>query len=103
MLAASVHLFEVKPATVFPVQMGKGFTTGKNYLAPNPEHGAALWYWLKEKEGLDSLCVHQLSTVSAESSSRSMRSALTSTSSSSTPWASSNCNAYDNAAGPSPP
>jgi photosystem II stability/assembly factor-like uncharacterized protein len=49
LLAASVYLFEIKPATVFPVAPGKGLATGKSYRAPNPEYGAAIWYWLKEK------------------------------------------------------
>jgi len=48
-LAAPVYLFEVKPTTAFMVQMGKRFSAGKNYLAPNPEYGAAIWYWLKER------------------------------------------------------
>ncbi len=54
-LATQVHLFESKPATVFAPQAGKaahgpeGTPPGKNFLAPNPEYGAAIWYWVKER------------------------------------------------------
>ncbi len=48
-LAEPVHLFEVKPAAAFKIQPGKGNLPAKSYVAPNPEYGAAIWYWLKER------------------------------------------------------
>jgi photosystem II stability/assembly factor-like uncharacterized protein len=48
-----VHLFEVKPATLFTYRAPRGLGPGKNYLAPNPEFGATLWYWLKAKSEQD--------------------------------------------------
>ncbi len=47
-LAAPVHLFEVKPAVVFSLPQEKEQPGGKSYRAPNPQYGAAIWYWLKE-------------------------------------------------------
>jgi photosystem II stability/assembly factor-like uncharacterized protein len=50
---SAAYLFEVKPATLFVYRPGRGFGAGKNYLAANPEFGATLWYWLKEKTDRD--------------------------------------------------
>jgi photosystem II stability/assembly factor-like uncharacterized protein len=46
--AAGAHLFAVKPATLFRYRAARGFSPGKDYLAPNPEFGAGIWYLLKE-------------------------------------------------------
>jgi len=46
--SAAAHLFEVKPATVFQYRATRGFGAGKNFLAPNPEYGAGIWYLLSE-------------------------------------------------------
>jgi photosystem II stability/assembly factor-like uncharacterized protein len=48
MLGEAAHLFDVKPATVFRYRGSHGLGTGKNYLAPNPPYGAAIYYYLKE-------------------------------------------------------
>jgi photosystem II stability/assembly factor-like uncharacterized protein len=45
-LAAPAHLFDVKPATAFQPRGARGLRPGKNYLAPNPPFGAAIYYAL---------------------------------------------------------
>jgi photosystem II stability/assembly factor-like uncharacterized protein len=47
--AAPYHLFDVKLATLFEYRGGHGTGEGKNYRAPNPPFGAAIWYSLREK------------------------------------------------------
>jgi photosystem II stability/assembly factor-like uncharacterized protein len=42
------QLFEVKPVPQYRLHGARGFGAGKNYLAPNPEYGASIWYYLKE-------------------------------------------------------
>jgi photosystem II stability/assembly factor-like uncharacterized protein len=48
-LAEPAHLFEVRSAKQFEYLTGRGAGTGKSYLAPNPEYGAAIYFHLKEK------------------------------------------------------
>ncbi len=48
-LAASAYLFDVKPATAYSARGVHELAKGKNYAAPNPSFGAAIYYALKEK------------------------------------------------------
>ncbi|HZY85396.1 MAG TPA: hypothetical protein VFE78_11235 [Gemmataceae bacterium] len=48
-LAAPAHLFDVKPATAFHNRGARGLRPGKNYLAPNPPFGAAIYYALRAR------------------------------------------------------
>jgi photosystem II stability/assembly factor-like uncharacterized protein len=45
-LAAEVHLFEVRPAVAFRPRKEVIYNTA--YVAPNPPYGAALWYYLRD-------------------------------------------------------
>jgi photosystem II stability/assembly factor-like uncharacterized protein len=47
--AEPAHLFDVKPALVFHFRGARGMGVGKNYIAPNPPYGAAIYYYLKDK------------------------------------------------------
>ena len=48
-LAETTYLFEVKPAQQFEYRGGRGLGEGKHFLAPNPEYGATIYYYLKGK------------------------------------------------------
>jgi len=48
-LAAPVHLFDVKPATLFRSHGSHGLTGGKVYAAPNPPFGASIQFYLRDK------------------------------------------------------
>jgi photosystem II stability/assembly factor-like uncharacterized protein len=48
-LAASAHLFEVKPASLFRYHGTHGLSGAKVYAAPNPPFGATLYYYLRTK------------------------------------------------------
>ncbi len=48
-LAAPAYLFDVKPATLFRPRGARGLRPGKNYLAPNPPFGAAIYYSLRTR------------------------------------------------------
>ncbi len=47
-LAGPPLLCDIKPAQAFRFQDGHGLIAGRNYLAPNPELGATVWYVLPE-------------------------------------------------------
>jgi photosystem II stability/assembly factor-like uncharacterized protein len=47
-LGGTPFLCDIKPVLAFRFQDGRGLISGRNYLAPNPEPGAALWYVLPE-------------------------------------------------------
>jgi photosystem II stability/assembly factor-like uncharacterized protein len=46
-LAAPVHLFDIKPAVAFHYGRGRGYHGAKPYIAPNPPYGAVIYYHLK--------------------------------------------------------
>src|SRR5207248_1306306 len=48
-LSEPLHLFDVKPATAFQYRPSRGLGASKLYSAPNPDFGAAVYYYLKEK------------------------------------------------------
>jgi hypothetical protein len=48
-LAAPVHLFDVKPATLYRYRGSHGLEGAKLYAAPNPPFGAILYYHLATK------------------------------------------------------
>jgi photosystem II stability/assembly factor-like uncharacterized protein len=48
-LASPAHLFDVKPAMAFHYRGARGLRPGKNYLAPNPPFGAAIYYALRAR------------------------------------------------------
>jgi photosystem II stability/assembly factor-like uncharacterized protein len=48
-LNAPAYLFDVKPATAYQPRGAHGLGQGKNYLAPNPPFGAAIYFTLREK------------------------------------------------------
>jgi photosystem II stability/assembly factor-like uncharacterized protein len=48
-LAVPLHVFDIKPALLFQYREEHGLTAGKNYLAPNPDFGACIWYHLRDR------------------------------------------------------
>jgi photosystem II stability/assembly factor-like uncharacterized protein len=48
-LNTPAYLFDVKPATAYQPRGAHGLGQGKNYLAPNPPFGAAIYFTLREK------------------------------------------------------
>jgi len=50
-LKADLHLFEARPATTYRLYGHKGNTGHKWFLAPNPQEGALITYFLKSKMG----------------------------------------------------
>jgi hypothetical protein len=49
LLDAPAQLFDVKSATAIHYHGSHGLSGGKNYAAPNPAYGAAIYYYLREK------------------------------------------------------
>jgi photosystem II stability/assembly factor-like uncharacterized protein len=47
--AAEVHLFDLRPATMWRLQNHKGATGHKTFIAQNPMYGAIINYYLREK------------------------------------------------------
>lgn len=48
-LAANVHLFEVKSASRFHARETNGWAGARAYRAPNPQTGAAIWFYVKRE------------------------------------------------------
>lgn len=48
--SAPAHLFAVKPGRAFLQHGGREPIKGRNFLAPNPPYGVAIYYLLKEKQ-----------------------------------------------------
>src|SRR5262249_16474954 len=48
-LGLPAFLCDVKPATSFDSHYGRKLTGGRLYAANNPEYGAALWYYFKDR------------------------------------------------------
>ena len=44
-----LHVFDIKPATVFSYKQPRGLGASKLFTAPNPDYGAAIYYYLKDK------------------------------------------------------
>jgi len=47
--AEDLHLFDLRPATLYRLYSHKGFIDHKKFIAPNPPYGAIIDYYLKAK------------------------------------------------------